>query len=130
VRFCVTGGTSAALDFALLALLLNVRVPHRAALVTAFIAGVVVNFVMHRYFTFRLQGTTSIAELVRYLIVVALNVILTLVTVELFLLVVGRDVLVGKLISIPLVTLNGFVLAKFFIFEGRARGRSPNIPPD
>lgn len=54
--------------------------------------------------------------LIRFICVVGLNYILTLALVALSL-SMFQNALIGKLVSLPLVAVNGFFLSKYWIFK-------------
>lgn len=79
-----------------------------------FLAGFIVNYILHLKVTF--QSIGSIMILRRFVLVVALNYVLTVICVsisEKYL----NSVLEGKLFSLPLVALNGYLLSKFWVFK-------------
>lgn len=112
--FVLGGVLSAVVDVGLLQLLLK----HGASLVAAtssgFLAGLAVNYAFHAKVTFR--QLHSAATVARYLCVVAINYLLTLAIVALAQYLVG-SALLGKLLSLPLVAANGFLLSKFWVFK-------------
>jgi len=85
-----------------------------AATSTGFVAGFFVNYAFHSKVTFR-NGMTS-GTLIRFICVVALNYMLTLALVALSL-SIFQNALIGKLVSLPLVAVNGFFLSKYWIFK-------------
>ena len=111
----VLGGVlSAVVDIGLLQFLLMSGAGVVAATSAGFVAGVVVNYAYHARVTFKNVSTWS--TLARFLCVVAINYLLTLGLVALA--VAWFDLaLVGKLVSLPVVALNGFFLSKFWIFR-------------
>lgn len=111
----VTGGVlSALVDIGLLHLLLQAGFHYTAAASAGFAAGLLVNYAFHSGVTFK--AAASPASLARYLCLVGLNYLLTLACVAL-----GQaafdNPLAGKLLSLPLVTMNGFLLGKYWIFK-------------
>lgn len=108
------GVLSALVDIGLLQLLLNAGCSLVTATSTGFLAGLVVNFSFHAKYTFgKVSGGGTLA---RYLCVVAVNYLLTLACVSSADTLLGMAVL-GKLASLPLVAVNGFLLGKYWIFR-------------
>lgn len=108
------GVLSALADIGLMQLLLGAGLPLVLATSAGFAAGLLVNYAFHARITFgQLAGRASF---LRYLCVVAANYLLTLALVGAGQHLLGSP-LAGKLLSLPLVALNGFLLGKFWIFK-------------
>jgi putative flippase GtrA len=110
----VTGGAlSALVDVGLMQLLLVAGVHYALATSAGYLAAFQLNYAFHSRLTFAVGPTPPRTG--RYLCVVALNYLLTLACVALAQPVLGNP-LAGKLISLPLVTLTGYLLGKYWIF--------------
>jgi len=112
--FIAGGALSALVDIGLMQLLIVSQVDPLAATSVGFLAGLLVNYAFHSKVTFK--NVMSTKTLVRFLCVVGLNYMLTLALVALSL-SFFHNALVGKLVSLPLVALNGFFLSKHWIFK-------------
>lgn len=111
----VAGGVLCALvDIGLMQLLLQGGMHHTTAASAGFAAGLLVNFAFHSGVTF--NAAANPASLARYLCLVGLNYLLTLGCVSLAEALLG-DPLLGKILSLPLVAVNGFLLGKYWIFK-------------
>jgi putative flippase GtrA len=111
----VTGGVICAVaDIGLMQLLLSAGVHYAGATTAGFCAGLLVNYAFHSRVTFSSVATP--ANFGRYLCVVGLNYLLTLGCVALAVPVVGEP-LFGKILSLPLVAVNGYLLSKYWIFK-------------
>ena len=112
--FVAGGGLSALVDIGLMQLLIVNGLAPLTAATAGFAAGLCVNYAFHARVTFK--NVTTMRTLSRFLCVVALNYLLTLglvaVSVGLF-----QQALIGKLLSLPLVAVNGFILSKYWIFK-------------
>ena len=108
------GVTSALVDIGLMQLLIGAGLHYGAAATAGFGAGLSVNYVFHSSLTFRHAATP--ASFSRYACVVALNYALTLLCVSLAATYLDNP-LAGKIISLPLVAMVGFVLGKIWIFK-------------
>lgn len=107
------GGICAVIDIGIMQLLIKLGVHYLVATTFGFIGGLAVNFFMHTHITF--NAAYSSKSLFRYIVVVAVNYLITIVIVEL--LHVWTDMaLLGKLVSLPLIAINGFILSKFWIY--------------
>jgi putative flippase GtrA len=111
----VSGGVLCALiDVGLMKWLLSTGVGPFAAATTGFLAGLVVNYCFHAKVTFK--NVTSAATFLRYLCVVAVNYLITLAMVAASLHLLGMP-LVGKILSLPVIAVNGYILSKLWIFK-------------
>ena len=111
----VTGGLICALaDVGLMQLLLQAGVQSTAAASAGFAAGLLVNYAFHSRVTF--NAAANPANFARYLCVVGINYLLTIACVA----AAGAafdNPLAGKLLSLPLVAVNGYLLSKYWIFK-------------
>jgi putative flippase GtrA len=112
--FVLGGVLSAVVDVGLMQALLNNGASLVAATSSGFLAGLAVNYAFHAKVTFRQMHTAS--AVARYLCVVAINYLLTLAIVALAQYLVG-SALLGKLLTLPVVAANGFLLSKFWVFK-------------
>ena len=112
--YLVGGVASALIDVGLMQFLIYSGVDYVTATSAGFIAGLVFNYVYHATVTF--TAPPSRRSMGRYLAVVAMNYLFTLACVALAVHLTGLAV-VGKLLSLPLVAINGFILGKHWIFK-------------
>ena len=111
----VTGGVICAVaDIGLMQLLLAAGATAFMAASGGFALGLLVNYAFHSRVTF--NTAASPANFSRYLCVVAINYLLTLACVAIAGAVLDNP-LAGKLLSLPLVALNGYLLSKYWIFK-------------
>jgi len=111
----ISGGVLCALiDIGLMQLLIRAGAHFASATTAGFVAGLLVNYLFHTRVTFSSDATP--ANLVRYLCVVAVNYLLTMACVALSVQLLDAA-LPGKLLSLPLVALSGFVLGKYWIYK-------------
>ncbi|SFD85602.1 GtrA family protein [Massilia yuzhufengensis] len=111
----VTGGLICALaDVGLMQLLLHSGMHFTAAASAGFAAGLLVNYAFHSRVTF--NAAANPANFARYLAVVGINYLLTMACVALAQATLDNP-LAGKLLSLPLVAVNGYLLSKYWIFK-------------
>ena len=106
---------STAIDILLLQGMLTVGCSISIAVAVAFASGLLVNYAYHILRTFRVEF--SIKQLFRYLVVVFFNYVLTLTFIYVAGSILGVGVLVGKIMSLPIIAVNGFLLGKYWIFK-------------
>jgi putative flippase GtrA len=111
----VAGGAACALvDVGLMQLLIASGVHYASAASAGFAAGLLVNYAFHSRVTFDAGATPF--SFARFMCVVGVNYLLTMACVSLSVALSG-SALAGKLVSLPLVAVNGFVLSKYWIFK-------------
>jgi putative flippase GtrA len=111
----ILGGVLCALvDIGLMQLLLGAGAHFASATSAGFIAGLLVNYAFHSRVTFTAAATP--ANFARYMCVVGMNYLLTMACVALAVSLSGMP-LAGKIFSLPLVALNGYLLGKYWIFK-------------
>lgn len=112
--FLCGGVLSAVIDIGVMQLLINAGYTAALAATAGFATGLMVNYAFHAKITF--QRAAISANFVRYACLVGFNYLLTLGCVSLAEAINGQAVL-GKIASLPLVAVNGFVLGKYWIFR-------------
>lgn len=112
--FVGVGIACAVIDIGLMQLLTWAGMHYMLATTLGFAAGLAMNFMLHTRITF--QATYSHRALVRFAAVVATNYLLTLLTVTLFHAWLDMPLL-GKVVSLPLVAANGFLLSKYWVYR-------------
>ena len=112
--FLFGGVLSAAVDIGVMQMLLHAGLHFTAATPAGFMTGLLVNYAWHSRVTFDAAATPS--SFARYLCVVALNYTLTLGCVALAQSLAGMP-LAGKILSLPLISVNSYLLGKFWIFK-------------
>jgi putative flippase GtrA len=111
----VAGGLLCALvDIGVMQWLLRAGAHFTGATTAGFLAGLLVNYAFHSRVTF--ESAASTASFARYLCVVGLNYLLTMGCVSLAVSLAGMPLL-GKIVSLPLVAVSGYLLSKFWIFR-------------
>ena len=114
VVYVIGGVICALVDIGLMQLLLMKGLPATAAASAGFAAGLLVNYAFHSRVTFSAEA--SPARFARYLCLVCINWLLTLACVALAQSTLGSP-LAGKILSLPLVAVNGYLLGRYWIFK-------------
>lgn len=112
--FLAGGFLSAGIDVGLMQLLVMKGMHHTAAASAGFVAGLLVNYAFHSRVTF--EQSASKNSFARYMCVVGLNYGLTIACVALAVALVDNP-LAGKILSLPLVAVNGYLLSRYWIFK-------------
>jgi len=112
----VTGGlVSATIDIGAMQLMIALDINPLLAATMGFFAGLVFNYAFHSFFTFR--SSMSLIVLLRFLVVVGLNYFVTIFFVFASFSLLHIGVLPGKILSLPIVAVNGYLLSKYWVFE-------------
>jgi putative flippase GtrA len=119
VRFVISGGLSAVVDLGTLRALLTLEIPRVGATSLAFLTGAFVNYLLHRHFTFQARHASSAGELFRFACVIAFNMVLTTGLVEALTRGLSLDVMVSKVLTLPVIAGSGFLLSRAFVFTPR-----------
>ena len=114
VVFVAVGVACALLDVGLLHFLTRAGMHVVAATTIGFCAAILLNFSLHLRVTF--AATWSHSTLWRYLAVVMLNYCITLLFVTVSCELVAGP-LPGKILSIPVIAVIGFLLSKHWVFK-------------
>lgn len=114
VVFVLVGVTCAVIDVGLMKLLDMFGLHYMIAASAGFAAGLAANFALHTCLTFK--ASYSHATLVRFMGVVLVNYLITMFCVALLHHWLDMPVL-GKVISLPLVAVNGFLLSKHWVYK-------------
>ena len=114
VVFVLVGVTCAVIDVGLMKLLGMLGLHYMIAASAGFATGLAANFALHTCLTFKARY--SHATLVRFMGVVLVNYLITMFCVSLFHYWVDMPVF-GKVISLPLVAVNGFLLSKHWVYK-------------
>jgi len=113
VVYLLVGVFSAAIDVFVFQFMMYLDHSVNFSLLSSFLSGIGINYIGHTNFTFRVRF--SCASFARYLAVVVLNYFLAFFVV--WACVIAWDnPLLGKLISLPVVALNGYHLGRKWIF--------------
>ncbi|MDB5963233.1 MAG: hypothetical protein JWP59_4527 [Massilia sp.] len=119
LRFLAGGVVCALIDVGLMWWLLRLHVAPLPATTGGFAAGLLANFAYHTTVTF--NAAFSAGAFFRFMVVVLINYLLTLALVSLAVLLVPNtaadSALLGKIVALPLVALNGYILSKYWIFK-------------
>lgn len=112
--FIAGGIVSALVDVFILQTMIIMGYVNILSVTVGFFGGLIVNFGFHVKLTFK--SVTSFLILVRFLLVVMVNYFITVAFVMLSFSML-ESVLVGKIASLPIIAINGFLLCKYWVFN-------------
>lgn len=113
--FIVGGILTALVDVGATSVLLTMGVWYITSISIGFFCALCVNFFFHVKITF----TVALSKMVvmKYLLIVMANYLLTLVIVMLFRHFGDGLVMLGKIASLPIVAIHGYLWSKFWVFK-------------
>lgn len=114
ILFLSVGCMCAVVDVSTMQLLILVGSHYGMAVSVGFFVGLVLNYAFHANLTFK--ASTSISSLGKFLIVAIFNYLITLIFVFVSFRLIDNAML-GKLMSLPVIAVNGFLLSKFWVFK-------------
>lgn len=115
ILFLLIGASSSLIDVGSLYILNKVLIVDKVFSITiAFLLGLVFNYFCHTYITF--SNSANSKNLIKYLIVVLLNYLTTLFLINLMELV-GIELIIAKIITLPVVALITFVLSNKWVYK-------------
>jgi putative flippase GtrA len=112
--FIAVGVVCALLDVGIMAALLHVGIHYTVAATAGFFLSFIVNYFLHTRLTFNARSTKT--RFGRFIVVVAINYGLTLLIVVIFETMLSQPLL-GKIISLPVIAVNGFFLSKKWVYR-------------
>lgn len=112
--FVMGGLLCAAIDIGAMQGLILAGTNHVIAATAGFFLGLLVNYVFHATLTFR--SSMTLPTLWRFLSVVGINYLLTIGFVSLSF-SMFENALIGKIVSLPFIAVNGFLLSKHWVFK-------------
>jgi len=114
IVFCFVGIFSTIMDLSILLGLVQLKVLPLIAVTISFMAGMLVNILLHAYLTFRTHLNNQ--RVVRFLMILCINYAFTLGTVLIFE-QLGFNYLMGKIVSLPVIAIHGFLWSRLWIFK-------------
>lgn len=116
IIFCMVGGVSAVVDITSLFILSDYfNFKSILSVSLAFFLGLVVNYYLHTYLTFKTAANKS--NLVKFLIVVGVNYTITIVLIEFLTSYVELGLIISKVITLPIIAISGFFLSKLWVYN-------------
>lgn len=113
--YIIGGLISAFIDIAILQLMVAMGAGPLFAATVGFFVGLFFNFIFHANLTFK--STMSLQSFIQYLLIVALNYSITLLFIYVSFSILHQGVLPGKILSLPVIAANGYLLGKLWIFK-------------
>jgi putative flippase GtrA len=113
--FVAGGLISAVIDICAMQLMIAMDVNPLLAATAGFFLGLFFNYIYHVVLTF--ESTTTLPVLFRFLVVVGINYIITILLIYISLSILHEGALPGKILSLPIVAANGYLLSKYWVFK-------------
>jgi putative flippase GtrA len=113
-KFTLVGIISTIADIGVLRILISLKADDVIAIGLSFFIGVIINYMLHGIYTF--QSTLSRKSIVKYFAVIIMNYLITNLIIFTFK-EYNYSIIYSKLISIPFIAINGFILSKYWIYK-------------
>ncbi|MBN6064010.1 GtrA family protein [Aggregatibacter actinomycetemcomitans] len=116
IIFLFVGGSSSLVDIGSLYLFNKVLLcNNELSISSSFTLGLIFNYFANTYFTFKEKA--NVGNLVKYLILVLLNYINTIVLMYLLIELVHIDIIIAKVITLPFIAVTTFVISKVWVYK-------------
>lgn len=116
-RYLLVGGLTAVVHLSLLAFLLSIKIiDYRISVSVAYITGAAFNFFASRRFTFRSQGGFVFGEMSRYIVLLTVNYVLTILTVYISVDFLNLSPILGGALAIVITIIVGFTTSRLWVF--------------
>jgi putative flippase GtrA len=116
--FLFVGAAAAGVYFGLLALFLEViHLDYRISVSAAYLLAVTFHFLSNRYITFRASGNEITPQVVRYLVVVGVNYVLTLAIVFVVVEILRSSAYIGVALSVTVTVIFSYAASRAWIFR-------------
>ena len=112
--FIVVGVFTAVVDVSAMEWLIYSGQHYGIAASIGFTLGLVVNYFCHSHFTFSVRVSSE--SMLRFGFVVFINYLITMFFIFVSQRFLG-SVLIGKIASLPVVAMNGFMLSRYWVFK-------------
>ncbi len=118
LKFCITGGLNTIIDFVITTLLnvvlhLNINV----AKPIGYLCGMANSFVMNKKWTFKTESRTTKKELIKFVLVNACMLGLSLVLINGFKTYLSLGDTISNLLSTAIVMIINFLISNFWVFK-------------
>lgn len=118
LKFELVGAATAAIYFLVLAFHLEVLgANYNLAVSIAYIVSVVFQFIANKRFTFKSETTSVLPQLSKFLVLLFINYLVTILVVRFVVENLGLTAYHGVLASVPLIMVVGYLLSKHWIFK-------------
>jgi len=117
-RFLIVGAGASVIQILILAVCLNLfGLRNEFSVVIAYIASVVFHFLVNRRFTFQMEQGPKIVEVFRYLTIVLINLLITLLVSTAIINIFGLNAYIATIFSICATICVSFFSSKYWVFK-------------
>ena len=120
-RFALVGATTAAIYFTVLAFFLEIlKADYRLGVSVSYTVSVAFQFLANKYFTFESRSKNIAHQFSRFLVLLLLNYLLTILIVRYVVENLGFNPYIGVIASIPVIVVTGFLLSRYWIYTDKS----------
>ena len=110
VKFLAVGLTTTVVQFSSFALILDIfHLPQRLSVSLSYITAVIFHFLSNRFFTFQSGNANVFKQFIKYIIIVCLNYIVTIVVVDVCVKIFFLSPYIGVMAAIVTTVMTGFL---------------------
>jgi putative flippase GtrA len=118
IKYFLVGGLTAVLYFSILFLTVSIlQVHHTLAVSISYFCGTIFHFSANKIFTFGSKNPKILTEALRYICLVVLNYIITLIVVYIVVDVSGQSTYIGVGVAIAVTVGLGYGVSKLWVFQ-------------
>jgi putative flippase GtrA len=121
LKYSISGILSTIADFGVYILLINLSCGFVVASIVARILSVIIHFSTNKYFTFSHRDVPDLQEMLKYLFVVAFNLISSIVLIYIFITYLSAGEVFAKVAAQMILFLTTYALLNGFVFLGKKR---------
>ncbi len=115
--FLSVGLATMAVQFLSFSLFAHLALPSKIAVSGAYVLAVLFHFLMNRTVTFKAKNSDVMGHLGRYLVVVCINYVVTLLVFDVIVTRFSFSPYIGMAAAIAATVMTGFFLLKFWVFH-------------
>ncbi|MBL7084036.1 MAG: GtrA family protein [Candidatus Aminicenantes bacterium] len=122
LKFLAVGLTTMVVQFSSFAMMWDIfHLPQRLSVSISYIAAVTFHFLSNRFFTFQAGNADVFKQLIKYIIIVCLNYIITIVVVDVCVKTLFLSPYIGVMAAIATTVMTGFLFLKYWVFGEASR---------
>ena len=117
LKFLAVGLTTMLVQFSSFALMWDVLyLPQRLSVSVSYLTAVTFHFLSNRFFTFQARNANIFRHLIKYIIVVCINYVITIGVVDVCVKILSLSPYIGVMAAIAITVMTGFLFLKYWVF--------------
>lgn len=118
-KFLIVGGVSTIINYSTFYLLFSIfNIHYLYSSGTGYFTGLIVGYVLNRNWSFvEHKSSKRVTEFVKYLVLYIVSLLLSLISLELLVSILGVNALIANVVAIGISTIINFLGLKFIVFK-------------